>query len=104
MDEVHYRSGPLNFSSEAPRAEAQRERILCTALKCFIEYVSHAASMANIADAAQMSAGPMYRYFEHKNAIVLAIVRRQLEEKCGAIRGLHASCRRGWLAAAVNAA
>jgi AcrR family transcriptional regulator len=74
-----------------PRAEAQRERILCAALKCFIEYGFHAASMANIADEAQMSAGLLYRYFDNKNAIVLAIVERQLEEKCAAIRGLHAS-------------
>ena len=66
-----------------PRAEAQRERILCAAQKCFIEHGFHAASMANIAETAQMSAGLMYRYFENKNAIVLAIVQRQLDEKRG---------------------
>jgi len=73
------------------RAEAQRDRILCAALKCFIEHGFHAASMANIAEAAQMSAGLMYRYFENKNAIVLAIVERQLAEKREAIRQLHSS-------------
>jgi AcrR family transcriptional regulator len=78
-------------AKSGPRAEAQRERILCAALKCFIERGFHAASMANIADEAQMSAGLMYRYFENKNAIVLAIVERQLEEKCEAIRRLHSS-------------
>ena len=35
--------------------------------------------MANIAETAQMSAGLMYRYFENKDAIMLAIVERQLE-------------------------
>jgi len=74
-----------------PRAEAQRDRILCAALKCFIEHGFHAASMASIADAAQMSAGLMYRYFANKNAIVLAIIERQLEEKRCVIRQLHSS-------------
>ena len=73
------------------RADAQRTRILCAAQKCFIEHGFHAASMASIADAAQMSAGLMYRYFENKDAIVLAIVERQLEEKSAVIRQLHSS-------------
>lgn len=73
------------------RAEVQRERILCAALKCFIEHGFHAASMASIAEAAQMSAGLMYRYFANKEAIVLAIVERQLEEKRAAIRQFHSS-------------
>lgn len=63
-----------------PRAEAQRERILCAAQKCFIEHGFHAASMASIAATAEMSAGLMYRYFENKSAIVLAIIGRQLHE------------------------
>jgi AcrR family transcriptional regulator len=73
------------------RADAQRDRILCAALKCFIEHGFHAASMASIADTAQMSAGLMYRYFENKNAIVLGIIERQLEEKRAIIRQLHSS-------------
>ena len=77
--------------SATPRAEAQRDRILCAALKCFIEHGFHAASMANIAETAQMSAGLMYRYFENKNAIVLAIIERQLEEKRAGIRALQNS-------------
>ena len=73
------------------RADAQRDRILNAALKCFIGHGFHAASMANIAEAAQMSAGLIYRYFENKNAIVLAIVERQLEEKQAFIRQLQSS-------------
>ena len=75
----------------ATRADAQRDRILCAALKCFIEHGFHAASMAGIAEEAQMSAGLMYRYFDNKNAIVLAIVERQLEEKRAVIRQMHLS-------------
>jgi len=60
------------------RAQAQRERILTAAEKCFIEHGFHAASMANIADAAQMSPGLIYRYFGSKNEIIVAIIDQQL--------------------------
>lgn len=80
-----------NFSAGGSRADAQRDRILGAALKCFIEHGFHAASMASIAEAAQMSAGLIYRYFENKHAIVLAIVQRQLEEKRTVIRQLQSS-------------
>jgi AcrR family transcriptional regulator len=76
---------------DSPRAEVQRERILCAAQKCFIEHGFHAASMANIADAAQMSAGLMYRYFENKSAIVRAIVERQLQDGRRQIEQLRTS-------------
>lgn len=61
------------------RAEKQRARILDAAQRCFIENGFHGASMASIADTAGMSAGLIYRYFENKSAIILAIVQRQLE-------------------------
>lgn len=63
----------------AARIEAQRERILNAAQECFIGSGFHAASMASIAETAGMSAGLIYRYFENKNAIILAIVERQLQ-------------------------
>lgn len=63
------------------RAHRQRERILEAAQKCFVESGFHAASMSSIANAAQMSPSLIYRYFENKHAIVLAIIERQLEEK-----------------------
>ena len=62
------------------RAQAQRERILAAAQKCFVESGFHAASMASISEAAGMSPGLIYRYFENKNSIILAIIERQLEE------------------------
>lgn len=73
------------------RATAQRARILGAATKCFSEHGFHAASMASIAEAAQMSPGLMYRYFPSKSAIVLAIIDRQLEENRAKIGDLHAS-------------
>jgi AcrR family transcriptional regulator len=75
----------------ATRADAQRDRILCAAFSCFIEHGFHAASMASIAEAANMSAGLIYRYFENKNAIVLGIVERQLEGKRHVIRALQST-------------
>lgn len=63
------------------RAEAQRARILDAAQRCFIEQGFHAAGMASIAQTAGMSAGLIYRYFDSKNAIILAIIDSQLEQR-----------------------
>ena len=84
-------AGIARTTKDTPRAEAQRERILCAAQRCFIEYGFHAASMASIAATAQMSAGLMYRYFENKSAIVLAIIERELQEGRSQIAQLRSS-------------
>jgi AcrR family transcriptional regulator len=63
------------------RAQAQRARILDAARRCFVEQGFHAASMASIADTAGMSAGLIYRYFDNKNAIILAIIDSQLDQR-----------------------
>lgn len=65
---------------QAPdRARSQRERILDAARQCFIEHGFHGASMAQIAQAAGISAGLAYRYFDSKHAIMLAIIDGQLQ-------------------------
>lgn len=61
------------------RGKLQCERILNAAEMCFIEDGFHSASMAKISKAAEMSAGLIYRYYESKNAIILAIIDRQLD-------------------------
>ena len=71
------------------RAERQRDRILQAAKRCFVEHGFHAASMANISEAADMSPGLIYRYFENKNAIILAIIERQLQESRAGIEALN---------------
>lgn len=83
--------GRLRSAKAEAHAEAQRTRILDAALKCFIQQGFHAASMANVAATAQMSAGLIYRYFRSKNAIVLAIIDRELEAKRARISELHAA-------------
>ncbi|TCS39267.1 TetR family transcriptional regulator [Paucimonas lemoignei] len=76
-------------AKQTERALAQSERILCAAQKCFIEHGFHAAGMALIAETAEMSPGLIYRYFPSKNAIILAIVERQLQNARTDIRSLY---------------
>lgn len=66
--------------------QAQRLRILAAAQQRFIESGFHSASMATIAETAGMSPGLIYRYFDSKNAIILAIIEQQLEIAQGRIR------------------
>lgn len=70
-------AGHVTEKSRA-RAEAQRERILDAAQRCFVEHGFHAANMVGVAAAADISAGLIYRYFASKNDIILAIIERQL--------------------------
>lgn len=71
------------------RAQAQRERILAAAQQCFIQHGFHAASIAEIAEASAMSPGLIYRYFDSKSSIILAIIERLVEESRLNIRALH---------------
>lgn len=69
----------------AGRAQAQHNRIIDAAEKCFIESGFHAASISDIAAKADMSPGLIYRYFKNKSAIVKASIERCLEEEVGEI-------------------
>jgi TetR/AcrR family transcriptional repressor of uid operon len=73
------------------RKTLQRERILAAAQACFAENGFHAASMATIAETAGVSPGLIYRYFENKNAIILAIIDKQLMVVRRRIRELHST-------------
>jgi len=78
-------------SKAADRIQAQKQRILAAAQSCFVESGFYAASMATIAATAGMSQGLIYRYFENKNAIILAIIEQQLKVARRRIRELHSS-------------
>ena len=83
-------SEPRPQSVRGPeRAQAQRERILAAAQKCFVEHGFHAASMGDIAHQAGMSPGLIYRYYDSKSTIIVAIMERQLEESRDSIRELN---------------
>jgi AcrR family transcriptional regulator len=79
--------GPGRRSAE--HAQSQRTRILDAAQKCFVESGFHAATMATIAETAQVSAGLIYRYFPGKDAIVLAIIERELQVRRARIATLQ---------------
>jgi AcrR family transcriptional regulator len=61
------------------RSLRRRRQVLDAAEVCFRRHGFHAASMAGVATEAGMSVGHIYRYFENKEAIVAAIVERDLQ-------------------------
>ena len=63
----------------AERGQRRRRQVLDAAETCFRRHGFHAASMAGVAAEAGMSVGHIYRYFENKEAIVAAIVERNLQ-------------------------
>src|SRR3954469_2822283 len=63
-----------------PTPEARRQQILDAACDCVRQAGFHGASMAEIAQAAGLSVGQIYRYFENKEAIIAAIVARDMAE------------------------
>lgn len=63
----------------AEHSQAQRQRILDAARQCFAERGFHAASMAQIAETADISAGLIYRYFSSKSELIHGIVEAQMQ-------------------------
>lgn len=63
----------------SPKAEKRRAQILAAASDCFRRQGFHAASIAQISKAAGMSPGHIYHYFQNKEAIVAAIVAKDLD-------------------------
>jgi AcrR family transcriptional regulator len=62
------------------KTAARRQQILDAASDCVRRAGFHGASMAEIAKAADLSVGQIYRYFENKEAIIAAIVGQDLAE------------------------
>lgn len=70
-------------------ADAQRERILEAAECCFIERGFRGATMADIAHRSGISPGLIYRYFENKQAVILASIERHLAHNRDHIGRMH---------------
>ncbi|HRE43754.1 MAG TPA: TetR/AcrR family transcriptional regulator [Terricaulis sp.] len=66
--------------TELSRAELRRAQVLDASILCFGRSGFHGASMADIATEASMSVGQIYRYFANKEAIIAAIVERDMQE------------------------
>ncbi|MDF0545575.1 TetR/AcrR family transcriptional regulator [Sphingobium sp. H39-3-25] len=62
------------------RQEQRREQVLDAASICFRREGFQAASVNRIAEEAQMSVGHLYRYFDSKDAIVIALCERNFED------------------------
>ena len=70
----------LPSSRRAPDAD-RRDRILEAAERAFAEHGFHAATMQHVAEAAQMSAGNLYRTFASKEALVQGLCERDQQER-----------------------
>src|SRR5258705_10875673 len=71
------------LTAAALRSRARRDQILSAATKCFVENGFHGSSMAELSKRAGMSVGHIYHYYESKDAIIEAIVDRDIEEATG---------------------
>ena len=78
----------ISSRQSVDRKEARRSQVLDAAANCFVELGFHNASMARIAREANMSVGHIYHYFENKDAIITAIVERDMQEAVARIEAL----------------
>lgn len=67
-------------SARTGRANARREKLIQAARTAFAENGFHATGIAQIAQASGVRVGQIYRDFANKEAIVAAIVERDLED------------------------
>jgi AcrR family transcriptional regulator len=72
--------------------EAQ-ERILEAAARVFAEWGYSAGTTNRIAEAAGMSVGSLYQYFPNKDSILVALVRRHVDEGAARLASLWADAQ-----------
>ncbi|MBM3117915.1 TetR/AcrR family transcriptional regulator [Jeongeupia naejangsanensis] len=77
------------MKTEQDRGEARCNQVLDAAADCFRQRGFHGASMSELAKAAGMSVGHIYHYFENKEAIIAAIVERDVAEILALLDSLH---------------
>jgi AcrR family transcriptional regulator len=83
------------------RARRTRERILAGAAHVFAEYGYASGTTDRIAAAAGLSVGSLYQYFPNKDAILLVLAQKHLDQTADVIRETLAETRPApvWLAA-----
>ena len=72
-------------------ADSRREQVIKAAADCFRQHGFHGAGMAGIAREAGMSVGHIYHYFANKEAIIAAIVQRDLADMLEKIAAFEAA-------------
>jgi AcrR family transcriptional regulator len=77
--------------SDPERGQQRRCQVLDAAASCFRRYGFHGCSMAQLARESGMSVGHIYHYFQNKEAIIDAIVKRDLYECLDSIEQLRTS-------------
>ena len=80
-------------AKSTPKSEETRTRILAAALQVFRERGFDAATMREIAAAAQMAVGAAYYYFDSKDALVMAYYGQAQNEMSPVLDALLASSR-----------
>lgn len=63
------------------KADVRRRQILEAARACVLQAGFHGSSMQQIAQAADLSVGQIYRYFENKEAIIAALAAQDIADK-----------------------
>lgn len=76
------------------RAAARRKQVLDTAEACFLRHGFHGTSMAAISQAAGMSVGHIYNYFNSKEAVISAMCEREMTRLLARFQAMAASRER----------
>jgi AcrR family transcriptional regulator len=84
------KTSPNARLSKPERDQLRREQIAEAARRCMLQQGFHRASMAQVAEAAGMSVGQIYRYFVNKEAVIEFIVEQRV------------SARLAWIARTVS--
>lgn len=67
--------------------KGRHSRILAASRTCFVQFGFHGTSMAKIAKMAGISVGLIYRYFDCKQSLIVAVAKEQLDCALENIRG-----------------
>lgn len=74
---------------DSEKSELRRQQVLDAATECFRREGFHGSSIARISQAAGMSPGHIYHYFENKEAIVQAIAERDENDMAELLRAIE---------------
>ncbi len=85
MGQIFKDSGQNSMTDEPPceekpcRSDQRRQQVLEAAAECFRRDGFHGASISRISEESGMSPGHIYHFFENKEAIIAAIVEREMD-------------------------